>query len=206
MLILGDRRVSFWYDVHMAELFGLLSGIIAVYASIPYILDIIKGNTKPQRAAWVIFVTLSAISFFAQLAAGATNSLWFPLVLLIQAVIIFGLSFKYGMGGFSKFDLASLFMAAIILIIWWLTSSAELAIICGVVVNTIGKILVGAKVYNHPNTEYLPTWAWSVVASVFSILAVGSFDWILILTPLQNAITVGMIALLIVYRRKAVVN
>ena len=186
----------------MLELFGIISGIIAVYASVPYIIDIIKGNTKPQRAAWVIFVTLSAISFFAQLAAGATNSLWLPFVLLVQAVIIFGLSFKYGMGGFSKFDIASLIMAVIILIIWWATSSAALAIICGVVVNTIGKVLVAEKVYKHPSTEYLPTWVWGVVASVFSVLAVGSLNWILILAPLQNAITVGMIAGLIVYRRK----
>lgn len=190
----------------MLELFGIISGIIAVGASIPYIVDIVKGNTKPQRAAWVIFLTLSAISFFAQLAAGATNSSWFPLVLLIQAVIIFVLSFKYGMGGFSKFDVASLIMAVIILIIWWTTSSAALAIICGVIVNTIGKVLVAEKVYKHPETEYLPTWVWSVVASIFSVLAVGSFDWILIISPLQNAITVGIIAGLIVYRRKVLAN
>lgn len=187
----------------MAEIFGIFSALVAIYASVPYIISIIRGVTKPQRAAWIIFVTLSAISFFAQLAAGATNSLWFPFILLTQAVIIFMLSIKYGMGGFSKVDIASLAMAALILIMWWTTKSAAVAIICSVSVNTIGKVLVAAKVYKHPNTEYLPTWVWSVVASIFAILAVGSLDWILILTPLQNAITVGAIALIIFYRRKA---
>ncbi len=186
----------------MLEVIGILSGVIAFVASIPYIIDIVKGNTKPHRMAWVIFVTLSGISFFAQLAEGATNSLWFPLVLFVQAIIIFGLTLKYGVGGASKFDIVSLILAILIMILWAITKSAALAIICGVVVNDIGKVLVAKKVYSLPNTEYLPTWVWSVVASLLAVLAVGSFDWILIAAPLNNAISVGVIAAIIMYKRK----
>ncbi len=186
----------------MVELLGILSGVIVFIASIPYIIDIVKGNTKPQRMAWVIFITLSGISFFAQLAEGATNSLWFPLVLFVQAIIIFTLTIKFGVGGFGKFDILSLLLAVLIMIVWAVTKSAALAIICSVAVNTIGKILVAVKVYKKPHTEYVPTWAWSAVASVFAVLAVGNLDWVLIITPLQNAITVGAIAILIFVRRK----
>lgn len=186
----------------MLQFFGILSGIIALLAAIPYIIDIIKGNTKPQRMAWVIFITLSGISFFAQWTEGATNSLWFPAVLFVQSIIIFALTLKFGIGGFGKFDILSLVLAIIIIIIWALTQSAALAIICSVAVNTIGKILVTAKVWKLPNTEYLPTWVWSAIASVFAVLAVGSLDWILIITPLQNAVTVAAIAGIIAYRRK----
>lgn len=186
----------------MFQFFGILSGVIALVASIPYIIDIVKGNTKPQRMAWVIFITLSGISFFAQLAEGATNSLWFPLVLFVQAIIIFSLTLKYGMGGFGKFDILSLILAILIMVIWVVTKSAAIAIICSVTVNTLGKILVVAKVYKKPNTEYVPTWTWSAIASVFAVLAVGKLDWILMLPAFQNALTVGAIAALIVMRRK----
>lgn len=188
----------------MLEVIGILSGIIAFLASIPYIIDIVKGNTKPQRMAWVIFITLSGISFFAQMAEGATNSLWFPLVLFVQSIIIFGLTLKYGVGGASKFDIFSLVLAIAIMLVWFITNSAALAIICGVAVNTIGKALVAVKVYKLPHTEYVPTWVWSAVASVLAVIAVGELDWILILAPLQNAITVAAIACLILYRRKQV--
>ena len=185
----------------MSDLFGILSGIIALVASIPYIIDIIRGNTKPQRMAWVIFIVLSGISFFAQLSAGATDSLWFPLVLFVQSIIIFVLTIKFGIGGFGKFDVLSLVLAVLIMVIWAVTKSAAIAIVCGVAVNTIGKVLVAAKVYKYPKTEYLPTWVWSAIASAFAVLAVGELDWILILSPLQNALTVAAIAVLITFRR-----
>lgn len=181
----------------MLEIIGILSGVIAFIASIPYIVDIVKGNTKPQRMAWVIFITLSGISFFAQLAEGATNSLWFPAVLFLQSIIVFALTLKYGMGGFGKSDIASLVAAVLVMIIWWVTKSPAIAIVCGVLLNTIGKVLVAQKVYKHPKTEYLPTWVWSALASVLAVVAVGSWDWVLIITPLQNAITVGVIAVII---------
>ena len=188
----------------MLEILGILSGVIAFAASIPYIVEIIKGNTKPQRMAWVLFLVLSGISFFAQLAAGASASLWFPLVLFLQAIIIFSLTLKFGVGGFSRFDIVSLVFAIVIMILWALTDSPESAIICSVAVNTIGKILVAVKVYRLPHTEYVPTWVWSALASILAAVSVGSFNWILLLTPLQNAITVGMIAALILYRRKLI--
>lgn len=190
----------------MLEAFGILSGLIFFGASVPYIIEILKGRTKPQRMAWVIFITLSGISFFAQFAAGATNSLWMPAVMFLQAIIIFALTLKYGMGGFGKLDIASLAMAILIILIWYITKSPTIAIICGACVNTIGKALVAIKTYRHPNTEYLPTWVWSVVGSFFAVLSVGTLDSILILPGLQNGITVGIIAAIIYFRRKKLAN
>jgi hypothetical protein len=190
----------------MLEIIGILSGLIAFAASIPYIIDIVKGNTKPQRMAWVIFLTLSGISFFAQLAEGATDSLWFPLVLFVQAIIIFALTLKFGVGGQSKFDIFSLVAALCIMLIWYATKSAAVAIVCSVTINTIGKILVAEKTYRMPHTEYLPTWIWSAVASFLAVIAVGSWNWILIITPLQNGITVSIIAGIIIVRRRGIIS
>ena len=186
----------------MLEILGILSGVIALYSSYEYIKDILKGNTKPHRIAWIIFITLSGISFFAQLAEGATNSLWVPAVLFTQAIIIFALSIKRGIGGFSTYNIISLVLSVLIMIVWVITKSPAIAIMCTVSVNTIGKIMVAIKVYKLPHSEYLPTWLYSVVASILSAMAVGKMDWILLLTPIQNAITVGAIAAIIIYRRK----
>ena len=186
----------------MLEILGILSGVIALYSSYEYIKDILKGNTKPHRIAWIIFITLSGISFFAQLAEGATNSLWVPAVLFTQAIIIFALSIKRGIGGFSTYNIISLVLSVLIMIVWVITKSPAIAIMCTVSVNTIGKIMVAIKVYKLPHSEYLPTWLYSVVASILSAMAVGKMDWILLLTPVQNALTVGIIAAIIYQRRK----
>jgi hypothetical protein len=71
---------------------------------------------------------------------------------------------------------------------------AALAIVLVVVVNTIAKWLVIAKVHALPYSELLVAWVLSSVGSMLAVLSVGKLDWVLIITPLQNAITTGIIA------------
>ncbi|MFZ1483721.1 MAG: hypothetical protein WAS36_01780 [Candidatus Saccharimonadales bacterium] len=184
------------------QLFGALSVILFLAGTIPYIIDILRGNTKPHRMAMFIFVVLSAIAFTGQLLEGAEASLWFAGVLLINQITLFILSFKYGMGGFTTREKISLALTALILIFWYLTDSVAIALVLTVTVNTIGKLLIMAKVYDHPYTELLYSWIMSTFASVFAVLAVGELDWLLILVPAQNAITVGIVAGIIIIRRK----
>lgn len=188
----------------MYQFIGISAAIILVFASFHYIADIVRGETKPQRMAWVIFTTLGTISFFGQLAEGATASLWFPLILMVQGYVILGLSLKYGVGGANTIDKISLVLSLAIFVVWWLTNSAALAIIFAVSINTIGKVLVAIKTYHKPYSEYLPTWILATIASVLTAISVGELNWILLLAPVQNGLTVGAVAGIIIYRRKDV--
>ncbi len=191
-------------NVAYLQILGLVSAVIGIFALIPYYVDIIKGRTKPQRAAFFIFSILATISFFGQYAEGAKASLWFAFILMTSPWIIFLLSLKRGVGGFATKDKISLLLAAMILLLWYLTSSAALAVVLAVSVNTIAKYLVAIKVYALPYSDLLFTWVMSAVASFFAFLSVGKLDFILLLPPLQNGITVGIIAGIIIYRRKRV--
>jgi len=62
------------YDLSIGRIF---SGILIIISFFPYIQDIFKHKTNPQRASWLIWAILGAIAFFSQLAKGATHSLWF---------------------------------------------------------------------------------------------------------------------------------
>jgi hypothetical protein len=184
------------------QLFGALSVMLIVIGMVPYYVDIFRGKTKPHRMAMFIFAILSAIAFAGQWLEGAEASLWFAFALLINQLALFVLSFKYGMGGFNSSDKIGLLLTVLILAGWYVTDSVALALVLTVTANTIGKMLVMAKVYHHPNTELLFSWVTASVASIFAVLAVGELDWLLILVPAQNAITVGIIAVVIIMRRK----
>ena len=182
--------------------FGIVSGVIALAGMVPYIVDIIRGNTKPQRAAFLLFTISGFIAFLGQLAEGAIYSLFFAGALMSTSLLTFILSFKFGVGGFGRRDKIGLFLVGCILAAWFLTGSAALAVVLIVIFNTIAKILVMFKVYQLPHTELLYTWIMSTISSLFAVLSVGSLDWILLLSPLQNGITVGLIALIIFVRRR----
>jgi hypothetical protein len=172
-----------------------------VAALVPYYKDILMGNTTLQRAAMFIFAVLSAIAFIGQYAEGATDSLLFAGVLLVNQLLLFILSFKYGAGGFTRTDKAALLLSGFILLAWYFTKSAVLALILVVFVNSIAKLLITMKVYEKPYSDIAVAWFLSCIASVFGALAVGGWDWVLLLVPVHNAVTVGIIGLTIVIRR-----
>lgn len=188
----------------MELVFGLVAGILGLVGTIPYIFDIVRGGTRPQRAAFLLFSISGAISFASQSAEGATLSLFFAGALMVSSFTIFGLSLKFGIGGFARRDKVSLSIAALILLAWVVTGSAVVAVVLITAFNTVAKVLVMFKVYDMPHTELLFSWILSTVASMFAVLSVGALNWVLLLPPLQNGITVGIITAIIIVRRRSV--
>lgn len=190
------------FDHTALVVYGVLSGALGFIGTPLYIIDIIKGGTKPHRAAFLLFAIGGAISFAGQASEGASWSLLFAGALLASSMAIFALSLKYGAGGFNRRDKVGLVIAACALLGWFATSSAVVALILIALYNTIAKVMIMFKAYDEPHTELLLSWVTSTVASFFAVLAVGSLDWVLILMPAQNGITVGLIAGIIYFRRR----
>jgi hypothetical protein len=192
------------WPANLLRTFGIFSALLTLTAVAPYYVDILRGRTKPQRAAYAIFGTVATISFFSQMAAGAKASLWFAAVLVLNTYIVFLLSIKRGIGGFGAKDKVSLLLVAIILVAWYITNSASLAVVLVVSLNTIAKYLVVMKVYKLPYSDLLFTWVVSTFASIFAALSVGKLSWVLLLSPVQNGVTVAIIASVIIVRRRQV--
>lgn len=192
------------FDHTTLVVFAVLSGALGIIGTPLYIIDIIRGGTKPHRAAFLLFSIGGAISFAGQAAEGASFSLLFAGALLVSSISIFALSLKYGTGGFNRRDKIGLVIAACALLGWFATSSAVIALILIALYNTIAKVMIMLKVHENPHTELLLSWVISTVGSFFAVLAVGSLDWVLILMPAQNGITVGLIAGIIYVRRRQI--
>jgi len=186
----------------LKQLLGISGTLLAIYAIIPYIADIRKGNTKPHKMAQILFMIIAGISFFGQLQEGATASIYLTVYFFFLPIIILYLSRDTKIGSITKSDLYVLLMCMGVLAIWAITDSPAIAIILITLVNFVGKVLVMKKVYRYPDSELLLTWNLAIIASLLTVLSVGEFDWILILTPLHNAVTVAIISLIIIKRRK----
>src|ERR1700733_1768922 len=101
----------------MAEIFAIIVAVMMVAGAPPYLLDILKGKTKPQRASWFIWSLLGIIAFFSQLKLHGAWSLVFVGLDAIGNLLVFGLSFKYGSGGWGITDRIALVIALISLTI-----------------------------------------------------------------------------------------
>ncbi|MFH0712515.1 MAG: hypothetical protein V2A55_01515 [Candidatus Jorgensenbacteria bacterium] len=165
------------------QLAGYLSGIAIILSFLPYIRDIFRDKTKPERASWLIWTILGLISLFSQLAKGAT---WSSIMTGAQAAgdaLIFLLALKYGLGGLQKRDIAGLTGAAIGLVLWGLTGEAAVALFIVIFVDAIGVALTVIKTYKYPSTETVSSWVLTFLGGLFACVAVGRLDFVLLAFP-----------------------
>ena len=185
--------------ISMLQIFGYTSALLSIVMIIPYIRDIFRLETKPERGSWFIWTVLGFIAFFSQLSKGATDSLWLTGGQTVAVFIIFLLSFKYGYGGLGRRDVKALIGAGIGLILWYLAREATFALLFVILVDSIGTLLTLLKSYKDPESETLSTWVLSGTSGIFGMLAVGSFNLILLAYPLYiilaNYVIVGAIIL-----------
>jgi len=182
---------------NMESFFGALAVLLALAQCVPYIYDILRGRTKPQRAAWLIWFALGGVLVFSQMAKGGHASVWVSLMHMAANLTVFLLALKYGYGRFTKLDWGSLALAGFGMVLWWYTKEPATALLIAILVDSIGVALVVKKAYREPHSETLVSWVLGVGVGLSATLAVGSFNPILLAYPVyvmaNSALTAGTI-------------
>jgi hypothetical protein len=187
------------------KFFGLLAVTCAAIQYVPYIYDTVRGRTRPQRVAWLIWFALGGVIFFTQLAKGANESLWVTCVQMTGNLVVFLLAIKRGYGKFSKRDALSLGVAGLGLALWAITKQPTIALLIAIGVDCIGAALVAIKAYHDPHGETLSTWVFSGLAGLCAAFAVGSFNKpILLAYPLYVLANCTVTTVTIIVRKRVV--
>lgn len=168
----------------VSSISGYLSGIAILLSFIPYIKDIFSNKTKPERSSWLIWTVLGMISFFSQFAKGASYSLIMSGAQVIGDLFIFLLAIKFGLGGLIKRDIYALIAACGGLVLWSITKEASFALLIAIIIDAIGAFLTVMKTYENPKTETVSSWALTFLGGLFGCIAVGNFNWILLVFPI----------------------
>ncbi len=174
----------------MESTYGIVASILGVIGAAAYIQDTYTKKTKPHRIAWFIFLVISVISFASQYALGAQASLFFAGWFICNNVIIFSLSLRKGggYGGVTKSNILGLGLALLGIVLWVTLTSPLAALICVLIAEIIGVIMIVVKAYRYPESETALMWTLGIVASVFNLAAVGTYEFALVLFPLYLCI------------------
>ena len=163
---------------------GAVATALSIAAFAPYIFDTITGETRPQRAAWLIWAVLSTISFLSNLYEGASTSAAFLGVQAGGTIIIAVLAIFKGRGTFlRRTDYAILFISGIGLVLWYHTDNAAYALAISLGLSMLAGFVTIIKSYVTPESETLSTWVISFFAAAAGIMAVGSNDPVLLAYP-----------------------
>ena len=92
----------------MRTLLSVLGSLIAVAGIVPYVIETIRGNTKPRMVTWLTWALLTGVAGAASLSAGQLGGAVFALLgtVATSAVVVAGL--RFGDRSFTTLDLACL--------------------------------------------------------------------------------------------------
>jgi len=186
----------------MLEFFGYTGGILMIISIIPHFRSILKGDTKPHRMTFFIWTILILIAFLSQLAKGASWSLLLTAGDGIAILVTFILSIKFGVGGLEWRDIISLVGVVASLILWYLTKEPATALFLIILIDLIGLNLTIIKTWKNPETENCVAWAICALGGFFGVLAVGSYNFILLSYPVYICLSNLSLTIIIIYRKK----
>ncbi|MET1003669.1 MAG: hypothetical protein ABWZ15_17790 [Acidimicrobiia bacterium] len=162
---------------------GVVSGALLAVSVLPYARDIMRGNARPERASWFIWIVLAVTAFVTQANTGATWSLFLPGAAVIETALVFALSLRYASKPFRAKDAIALVAVAGGVVAWLLTSDALWALLVTIAVDIAGAVLTMVKAHADPDSETLAAWVISALAAVSALSALGTFSWLLALYP-----------------------
>ncbi len=90
-----------WRDV-----LGSLGALVVAVSALYYLLDVLRGNTRPQRTSWALWATVGILGFGTSTAGGAGPGAWAVGVDAVACIVTFAVSLnpRFGKRGGSRFD------------------------------------------------------------------------------------------------------
>lgn len=187
--------------MNVSLLFSSISGILLIVSHTSYIASIIGGHTKPSRATWIIWTSLTWLAAAAMHASGALN-VQIAIFCAGDALILL-LSAFYGAPGWSRLDIGSLIAAAFGVALWVITNNPLYALLISMLVNTIGTIPTYVKTWRAPEQEDLTAWVLVTFSSFFQACAIPAWTVADALQPILFTVLSVPMVLLILRRRPA---
>ncbi len=178
--------------------FIFLSSLLAFISPLVYAKAILKGQAKPHRTTRFVLLIITSLATASLFAQHDTVAIWLAGVSALQAVLLFGLSIKHGMGGWGKTDILCLLIALAGIVIWQTTKEPSLALYASIAADFTGMVPAIIKTYKYPHTEIWTFFLLDVFAAIFSLLALRAWTVQEFSYPLYIMIINSIMVLLII--------
>lgn len=156
--------------MNMKNVLTVVSGVLFILGFFPYIKAIIRKETKPAKASWIIWASLDTITLAGMYTKDAVNGQIIGAVLGAWVVVSFTL--KYGTPGWTKLDKFCLSGATLGIVLWQTFDSPVLAILTSVSVIFLGSIPTFTSAWSDPSREDKLAWTIFWASCICAVAAI----------------------------------
>jgi len=153
---------------------AILSGVLVAGSAVPYVIEIIKGKTKPRIVSWFTWSLLMAIALAASLADHqypAALLLAFDMIGTLSVVV---LGWRHGDRKVERFDIICQAAALLGVALWFVFKSPAIAVLATVAIDFVGSLPTLKHSWQKPYEETALTFLLSAAAGLCTVLIANS--------------------------------
>ncbi|HBO17111.1 MAG: hypothetical protein UR69_C0002G0235 [Candidatus Moranbacteria bacterium GW2011_GWE2_35_2-] len=156
--------------MELKSILSVISGVLFVAGFVPYIIAILRGETKPAKASWIIWASLDYIVLAGMIAEKTVNGQILGAV--IGATIVIGLAMKYGASGWTRTDKFCLIGAMLGISLWMIFKNPTFGIMTSCIVAFIGSFPTFISAWKDPSKENRLAWTIFWISCVCAMIAI----------------------------------
>lgn len=185
----------------MKEVFAITASVIIVFSVAPYIIDTIRGKTRPNIISWFTWSLLTGIAMAAAFAAHEPRTALLLLGETTGTLLVAVAGIKYGYAKLSLFDGLCQAGAITGLILWLIFNSPTVATIAVITVDVLAALPTLKHSWVDPQEETWQTYMLVVIASVLTIISLPHYSINSATFPFYYLLGNGGLMAIVVYRR-----
>src|SRR3990172_1847766 len=183
------------------EIFGISAVVLTFIGYVPYILDTLKGKTKPHIYSWFLWAFVTFIVFALQVSGKAGVGALVTLATALLCLTIFILGMKSGKKDITNFDTATFVISLIAIGVWVFAKQPVASVILLTTINTLANFPTIRKSWGKPYSETLLTWELGAVRNLLGIVALESYSVLTWLYPVSSFVVNVIVSSLLIIRR-----
>ena len=189
----------------MRNAFAIIAALIATFSVTPYVLDIVRGKTKPNIVSWFTWSILTGIASAAAFASHESHTALLTVGSTISTATVVILGLKYGIAKFSRLDIFCQIGAIAGLASWLIFNSPLVGIVVPVCIDLVAVIPTIRHSWDRPGEETWQTFLVGATASIFTLVSITHYSVASMLYPLYLLVANGLVGVVILGRRQRMI-
>ncbi|HXE09828.1 MAG TPA: hypothetical protein VN554_00195 [Verrucomicrobiae bacterium] len=182
--------------------FVILGVLIGFAGNMVYVINTLKGRTRPNRVTWFMWTLAPFIAFAAQLHEGVGIQSLVTLMAGTCPLLVLIASFvnNKSVWKLTPFDFSCGALSIVGLVLWLLTRHGDIAIIFSIIADGLAATPTIRKAYTHPETEGWLNYLTAAISAGIALLTINDWNFATYGFPLYLLVVCVILSSLVRFR------